>query len=327
MRKSLVALTVLVVSFNLFFLFLIQNDSREQVQRPETIGSPYTPPAPSVPPQEEQVKPEPKPNEVLPTFVQVPSFRGQSGNSVYEDVLSHSKDQPFGNSNGRATNVHETAHGIHAYLRNSYGKKNGFYTLQGRGVLVDEPRMRKRQVADFVPQSLRSYRFGTYITGQTAWDDTPLYVYDEWTAYVLGGMTNVEDVQAGRYSGGWTDGVSGCLEFSIYAIATCMAIEKYDPEYWRSNTQFRNYTIFMLRQAHKTFMMGRAMEQFKWEKQDKLLNEFLHGESAAPMRKFVKENLNGVWLEGDLSVGLTHYEEHQRVSLSPEKEKHRKIKP
>jgi len=284
---------------------------------------------PTVPSEEQKV--ERGPEEVLPEFVEVPTFRNQSGDSVYDDVLSHSKDRPFGNGHGRATNVHETAHGIHSYLRNTHGssgrKVNGFYVLNGRGVIIEEPRMRKRQVAEFVPQNLRSYRYSTYITGQGAWDDTPLYIYDEWTAYVLGGMTNVEDVQKGRYSGGWTDGVSGCIGFSIYAIATCMAVEKYDPEYWKTNQQFRNFTIFMLRQAHETFMIGREMEQFKWDKQDRLLEEFLHSEAAAPMRKFVREKLNGVWLEGDLKVDQNKYERHQRVPLSPGDDKHRKIQP
>lgn len=326
MRNLLVALTVMVVSLNLVGFLLMQ--SREQVvERPEV----FVPSQPSVSSEKEQNKPEPKPTEILPEFVEVPSFRNQSGDSIYDDVLSHSKDRPFGNSNGRATNVHETAHGIHSYLRNTHrstGRKvNGFYVLEGRGVIIEEPRMTKRQVAEFVPQNLRSYRYSTYITGQGVWNDTPLYIYDEWTAYVLGGMTNVEDVQSGRYSGGWTDGVSGCLGFSIYAIATCMAVKKYDPEYWETNEQFRNFTIFMLRQAHETFMIGREMEQFKWDKQDQLLNEFLHSEAAAPMRKFVRENLNGVWLEVDQQVELDHYEIHQMMPLSPGDDKHRKIQP
>lgn len=331
MRRLLVVVGVVMLSLNATLFFYMYNKAKEKdsplrgtspiAQRPEKPFSELIP----------NDKPEPK-REVIPAFVDVPKFRDQSGDSVYADVLSHSKDSPFGSAHGRATNVHETAHGIHSYLRNKYtremGKKvNGLYVLEGRGIILEEPNMRKSRVAEFVPQNLRSYRYNLYIAGQRAWDDTPLYIYDEWAAYILGGMTNVDDVKNGRYKGGWTDGVSGCLGFSIYAIATCMAIEKHDPNYWENNEQFRNATIWLLKRAHKTYMEGRVMEEFKWEKQDKLYNEFLNSDSAAPMRTFVKEHLEGVWLEEGLSVTELQYQEHQRVLLSPDDESLRKIQP
>ena len=118
--------------------------------------------------------------------------------------MSHSEEVPFGDRAGRSTNAHETGHGIHSYLRNKYtaelGKRvNGFYGLSGRGIIVQEPNIRKSQVNRFIPSSVRGYRFPLYLERQKEWDDTPLYIYDEWNAYVLGGKCCVDDYQARRY--------------------------------------------------------------------------------------------------------------------------------
>lgn len=252
-----------------------------------------------------------------PSFTSVATFQPVQEQSVYGDVLSHSAERAFGNKYGRATNVHETAHGIHSYLRNHYSGSghnfNGFYCLGGKAVLIEEPNIRKRRVAEFVPQSLRSYRFQTYIVGQMAWDEIPLYILDEWTAYTLSGMANVEDVANGVYSGGWTDGVSGCLEFSIYSVALCMAVKEHDPSYWNSNQQFRRFVILMLRQAREAYMIGHVMDEFKWDKQDQLLHAFLTNEECKPMREFIRTHLDEVWLEfSPVALETLEYEEYQR---------------
>jgi hypothetical protein len=320
-KKWLVAVALTVVSLNIVVFAVLNRGHQDPPPHRQPVAvSPYT----VIPYEGPETQTWPvEPQRIVPTFVEVEKFRNVEGDSVYADVLSHSKEGAFGNAHGRATNVHETAHGIHSYLRNKYrremGKKvNGFYVLEGRGVIIEEPNMRKSRIKEFLPQNLRSYRYSTYISGQQAWDDTPLYIYDEWAAYVLGGMTNIDDVQNGRYKGGWTDGVSGCLGFSIYAVATCMAVKKYDPDYWRENDQFRNFTIWMLQRAEKTFKLGREMEQFKWDKQDKLYNELLTSEAAAPMRAFIQDNLGGVWLEDSVPVSLREieYNDEQKADLT-----------
>ena len=197
--------------------------------------------------------------------------------------------------------------------------------LQDRGFVIDEPNFRKSQVAKFVPQNLRSYRFSTYITGQTAWDDTPAYIIDEWVCYVNGAKCNVEDVQTGRYQGAWTDGVSGSLELSIYAIALSMAVQEYDPQYWQ-DSQFRTFMIWMLHESHEVFIIGREMTKFKWDKQDALLREFLTSSAAEPMRKFVLENLDGELLDVDVeALKASQYEFYQQSPVSKEFEEHVKL--
>lgn len=322
MKKLLVVVVIVSMLLNVaFYAYHYGNSATSDSHHNHQVVPPVNTP------EIQEPEPEPSPPEpTVPVFIEVKKFRNVSRDSVYADVLSHSNKGSFGNAHGRSTNVHETAHRIHSYIRNSYrqGKINGFYCLNGRGVIIEEPNMRKSRIAEFLPQNLRSYRYGTYISGQ-AWDSIPLYIYDEWTAYVLGGMCNVDDVQSGRYRGAWTDGVSGCLGFSIYAVATCMAVKKYDPNYWETNEQFRNFTIYMLHQAHETYMVGSKMDKFKWDKQDRLLKELLTSREAEPMRAFMNEYLEGVWLEDDVQVSIGEYELYQRVDLQANDDPHRRI--
>lgn len=254
-----------------------------------------------------ETKPETH-KEVIPEFVKVPTYRTIVDKSVLSDVTSHSRGKPF-TGDKRATNAHETAHGIHSELRNDYTdslkkKVNGFYVLEGRGVIVEEPKIRKSQVNYFVPEKLRSYRWQTYFIGQNSWDETPLYILDEWSAYVIGGKSCLDDSAKGIYRDGWTDGVSGCLDFSIYTLALCMAIQKNDPEYWKNNTQFKSFVAWQLREAHKTFMVGRKMEMFKWDKQDKLLKELLTSKDAEPYRDLLNKEFGGIWLDEETKASL-----------------------
>lgn len=241
-------------------------------------------------------------SESVPDFATVPRFRKINEHSVYGDVLSHSKRRPFGDALGRATNVHETTHGINAFLRRKYawraasGRINGFYVLDGRGVILLEPNLKKSAVAGFVPDVLRFDGYGIYMDDE-AWEDFPLYLLDEWVAYVNDSMANVDDVRSGRYAGGWTNGVTGCLEFSIYAVALAMAVAEHDPAYWQNYTQFRTFLVWHLKRAQRAYLAGHRLKQFAWDRQDQLLNDFLTAPEAGPMREFIRSSLGGVWLD------------------------------
>ena len=245
------------------------------------------------------------PKSVEPQFVQVRQYRNSESGSVYGDVISHSKDRPYGDQDGRLTNVHETTHGINSYVRNTNssgrGKINGFYVLEGRGVVVDEPRLTMEDAKKFVPQTLRADRWQLYMVQQLRqWNDTPTYICDEWVAYTNEAAAAVDDVRKGRYrspNGMIVDGVYGTLEFSIYTMGLCMAIKEKDPVYWRTNQQFKNFVIWELKNSQRFFLEGRVMKEFRFEKQDRVLLEFLQGRECEAMRKFVREELEGAFLD------------------------------
>jgi hypothetical protein len=183
---------------------------------------------------------------------------------------------------------HETTHGINSHVRNylnkTGGKANGFYVLENKAVVIAEPNMYKNKVAAFIPQSLRGYRFSLYITGQTAWDDTPLYIFDEWVAYVNGGAVGVDLVNRGLFKDQPSDGVSGALEFTVYALGLALAIEKHDPQYLASNTQFREFLAWQLERAMKVFRAGKEMAQLPSSQQAQMYERLQTHPDAAPMR-------------------------------------------
>jgi hypothetical protein len=247
------------------------------------------------------------PAPAVPKFIAVPAYRAGEAGTVYGDIISHSRGAPFGLAHGRDVDAHETTHGINSEIRNANqragARVNGFYVLQGRGVLVEDPNIKMQNALRFVPKNLRSYRWPLYMEQQIkSWNDTPTYILDEWVAYVNGGQCGVDDVRQGKWRGQWTDVVSGCCDFSFYAVALAMATKADDPRYWDSHPQLRDFLVWELKAAERTFLEGRTMKQFKWKKQDDLLLAFLESPDAAPMRAFCRAELDGAWVGIDPAV-------------------------
>ncbi|MCB9560280.1 MAG: hypothetical protein H6708_07710 [Kofleriaceae bacterium] len=200
-----------------------------------------------------------------------------------------------------ATAGHETSHGIHAHLRNyeydGAGRANAFYVLDDRAAFVREPGIRKADVAAAVPASLRGPRYDLYLAGQVAWDDTPLYVFDEWNAYVNGAAVAVGLEADGLWTRGWRDAVMGPLEFTVYAIATVKAVADGDPAYFAADTQLRAFTAWNIRRAMALFEQGRAMADFAWQTQDDYAAALRTGTGAGveALRQFARDTWGPTW--------------------------------
>jgi hypothetical protein len=233
-------------------------------------------------------------------WMELKPFNGhtQSGwASAITDIMQHEAPGDSNNYDDLITMGHETSHGIHAYLRNTYAsaqRVNAFYALQNRAVLIPEPNFRKSQVAQFIPRSLRGDRYQLYIVGQTEWDDTPLYVYDEWNAYVNGGEVGVSQVEAGKWNEEWQDGVAGQLEFNVYAIAVAMAAKQYDPSYLE-NVAFKSFIAFNLERSMNVYRRGAVMPAFKWTQQDAYLVSLQTGSDASDLRAFSQAYFGADW--------------------------------
>ena len=219
--------------------------------------------------------------------------------SVYAGIINYSHDPTLDIKN-RMTCAHETTHMINAGLRNSLKKGkniNVFYLPTGWACVIEEPNMRKSQVAQFIPSNVRGYRYSTYVTGATEWDNQPLYLVDEWSAYINGAMVGIDDVNNNRYTDGWTDGVSGCLELSLYCVALSMAIEEYDKEYWNNNVHFKSFMKWNLQRAYNTYMIGKDYPEFKCDKQEEFFRRFQESPSTKEMRDFITEHFDGIGLQ------------------------------
>lgn len=217
--------------------------------------------------------------------------------SALTDIVQH-LPRSYGDTYYDADTVtygHETSHGIHAHIRNTMNdtgaRANGFYLLDDRACLVREPAMRKSDVAVYIPTSLRWSRYGLYITGSRDWDDTPLYVWDEWVAYTNGSAVGVDRSASGLWRSGWRGTVDGTIEFTVYAMAVGMAAEVRDPGYFEREPNFLAFLVWNARRAMRLFRAGRVVPDFAWDEQDAYFERWRTGTEAEPMRAWMRRTL------------------------------------
>jgi hypothetical protein len=197
--------------------------------------------------------------------------------------------------------AHETTYGITDELVNDHNttgtRANGFYVTQNRAALVVEPNIRKSQVAQFVPPSLQGSRFSVYITGQTSWDDTPTYIFEEWVAYTNGGATGVDLVASNLWQGGWEDGVAGQLELTVYSIAFAMAVERFDPQYFQTNAQFKEFLAWQTKRAIAIYAEGSMLSTFAFSEEDTYHQSLQTAADADPLRAFARRLFGQPWAD------------------------------
>jgi hypothetical protein len=204
------------------------------------------------------------------------------------------------------TAAHETTHGINAHVRNNFNTTgqvaNGFYVLGDKAAIIIEPDITKSQVNAYVPVALRGPRYDLYLVGQTAWDDMPLYLWDEWVAYTNGGVAGVSQVNCGKWDAGWRDGVMGPLEFTVYALAVGMAVKALDPDYFADYAQFREFLAWNTRRAMDTYRAGKDLPDFQWDDQEAFHDTLRTDPGAAAMRDFARQTFGTTWADSVLGL-------------------------
>lgn len=233
-----------------------------------------------------------------PNFIKLEKFRDLSETCVYNEVMNYSKSKPFGDEHGRSTNVHETVHGINSYIRNQYYKEkmNGFYAGNGYGIILKNPNLKLRHIKNYVPHSVRGYRYKLYFEDQLIyWDDTPTYHIDEWSAYIAGAESAVDDAVQKIGIKEKSDSVSGSLEFSIYCTALAMATKDLDKEYWQNNNQLKQTINYFLIKAEKVFFEGKDL--YPSTKQEILLKNLRENEDTKYIREFLISEFQGIFID------------------------------
>jgi hypothetical protein len=238
-------------------------------------------------------------------FIDVSKYRNiaEPSYSIYNDVLSHSRELPFGNHNGRYTNVHETAHSIHNELRNTYkallknNKLNVIYLLDSQAAIVYDPNISIKMIQPYVNPSLRSTRYRLYLEKQTEfWNDYPTYILDEWNCYILGAECAIDDFLQNKPLEK-TNAISGALEFSIYTLAMCLAIKDHDPLYWESHNQFKALVRYNLIRSDRVIRLGFDLPEFQYREQDRLRATLLKHEDSEPIRHLLKTEFDSILLD------------------------------
>ena len=170
-----------------------------------------------------------------------------------------------------STYAHEATHGLNSCIKNNYNNNNKtttssrcritfkteqgkpvpgcdtehycYYLLNGKVTCLKYPNMSRDKVAQFVPENLRnansfSDRFSLYIAStQHGWD-TPLYLIDEWVSYIHGAKESIDKLDHNKSVGDFVKLGEGAVEFLTYVTAVGMALDKYEPEYFKEEPKF-----------------------------------------------------------------------------------------
>lgn len=123
--------------------------------------------------------------------------------------------------------VHELNHGA-SFQSCTPDKKHGVYLLGGRAIILTNPKVTIEQVARAVPRRDRGAIFSHYlVTQRRDWNSQPLYLLDEWTAYVHGAIAHDQlglgEERAETFAFAW--------EMERYCRTMTVVIEKLDPTY------------------------------------------------------------------------------------------------
>lgn len=162
----------------------------------------------------------------------------------------------------RMTWAHEATHGVQAEIRLWKFGFNALYVGDGRYVLLPEPKTTIAAVATTVPKTLHTSRFTHYlITQQAGWNSTPLYLFDEWTAYTNELVCGWEYKHEYKNKPGKSDTAYGFLELGVYS-AFCMK-HAYDNGYKDQNLKkYFRWNFDRGLRYHKRLV---KMSYFNWD--------------------------------------------------------------
>jgi hypothetical protein len=245
--------------------FLVATAKKHQA-RPQPQPAPQAQVQP--PPPDEPPVPLPPPPKVEPQWTHWPRVRQVNNPSlgkVLQDIDSHMPQGHRYSASNKITWAHETTHGINANIRNAQPNAsgvNGFYALEDRAVVIEEPRTTISKVAPLVPQKLRGVSYNLYLVKQqSGWNDRPLYLFDEWTAY-----TNGSECGRELNGQGWYFELLQAHEFNVYCMCLAKLVKETCPQY--DDRQLKAYMMF---NVERTFRLAEPAP-----KRDVLRDPFDH---------------------------------------------------
>jgi hypothetical protein len=198
------------------------------VKKPDSAVDQEEIPEETVIKEEEEVKkPEVKIEPEWVVWNRVKEFHHPRFGKVLNDIESHIEDGHSYRDNRLMTWAHETTHGINNNIRNDHDGFNGFYVLNDRAILIQEPKVLLSQVASKIPEDLRGPSYNLYLVQQRwDWNERPLYLFDEWTAYTNGSACGIELNLAG-----WEFELMQAHNFNIYCLYLMKEVKSLCPEY------------------------------------------------------------------------------------------------
>lgn len=283
MKKFIAAIlvvTLLALAFNKF---------NKKTAPTNPTPTPPTQKKHTPPPTPEPI-PEPIPTVPLPNWITYPA-KQQHKNNLYDDILAHTLfSKNFGDRN---TTAHETNHHVEADIRNQYYQKyknpSAFYVGNDKALILENPKFRLSNVRDFIPPKLRFGRYQLYFVQQAnAWNEQPLYAWNEWNCYVNGFQVDVEDAEQGKTRSA-SDDILSVTEFTIYALAVGLAQQELDPNYTHKK-EFEAFLRWNTLRAQNLVKRGSKYTHLHWQFKN-LQPIFKNSKEAEPLRKYMQNTL------------------------------------
>lgn len=297
-KDSFLVIVILLISMGIVYQF-------KKVDPPTVIADrPNQPIVVDPEPVKPEIKPEP-PKRVEPVFINWPKVRAvdSSLGKVLGDIESHMPAGHIYKDNDKITWGHETTHGINSNIRNRNQKwevryksrflwfsekylvkaaerVNGFYCLEDRAAVIVEPPTTIRAAAAKVPQSLRGGVYNLYMVQQAgSWNDTPLYIFDEWVAY-----TNGSEVRKDLGIQTRAETVTYMMEFNVYAMSLAMVVKEkggYD------DTQFKAFLMWNIERSVRIYNNEAEATTY--------LNKLRTSSDAENLRAFARSYFGADW--------------------------------
>lgn len=131
--------------------------------------------------------------------------------------------------------VHEITHGVNGVLRIRYDKPS-FYCLNDViFVLENTKSTRLTHAQQFLPKDLIGDAYQHYMIEQRrSWDDYPLYIFDEWSAYINGVACIVELIKSGNFvqtDDTFRPTLGKMLQMAAYSAAIIAAVMTNEADY------------------------------------------------------------------------------------------------
>lgn len=117
----------------------------------------------------------------------------------------------------KATWAHEGTHSINARIRNEFNVDNGYYLLNGEFVALSNPDFKLSDIAKKVNN--KNHKLYHYLTKKD-WENKPLYVVDELSAYVNAAIVSMENEMYKRARECYENGLK-MYEYSLIAYNMC----------------------------------------------------------------------------------------------------------
>lgn len=195
-------------------------------------------------------------------------------------VFDSSEDGPSGDLG------HGTTHGLNEYVREKIATKipmetysdgftrmggyNGFYLLNGEYVVLKEPNIKLDRVVENMPSQLKTGGFADDYTNSAfkTWNNQPLYIFDELTAYANGGVVSA---QTGRKQS------VNIQEFMASSLALGKTIQQSDSNYWNSNDgeKFKVFLAYSLERSMSAEIQQTRNQQGSIQKFNSIINDDL----------------------------------------------------